>query len=149
MSKLLICSKAFNQSTSTLSLDDGYQSLVLLLGSILGELPVQNTVRVDIGDNLAGAEGVDQRLEEKALVKVVLVSEVGDDRIGGLLGVVEGNLGEQVVNNVVVDDLVEEVTTDEAETAVNGREGTLNESPCIRIVVGYRRVSVVQVGNGN
>lgn len=149
MSKLLIYSKAFDQSTSTLSLGDGYQSLVLLLGSILGELPVQNTVRVDIGDNLAGGEGVDQRLEEKALVEVVLVSEVGNDRIGGLLSVVEGNLGEQVVNNVVVDDLVEEVTTDEAEAAVNGGEGTLNEGPCIRIVVGHRRVSVVQVGNGN
>lgn len=149
MSNLLKNSKASDQSTPTLSLDDGYQSLVLLLGSILGELPVQNTVRVDIGDNLAGGKGVDQRLEEQALVKMVLVSEVGDDGIGGLLSVVEGNLGEQVVNNVVVDDLVEEVTTNEAEAAVNGRERTLDEGPCIRIVVGHGGVSVVQVGNGN
>jgi hypothetical protein len=149
MSKLLIYSKAFDQSTTALSLDDGYQSLVLFLGSILGELPVQNTVRVDIGDNLTGAEGVDQRLQEKALVKVVLVSEVGDDSIGGLLGVVEGDLGEQVVNNVVVNDLVEEVTTDEAKPAVNGGEGTLDEGPCLRIIVGHRRVGVVQVSNSN
>lgn len=59
MSKLLIYNKAFDQSTSTLSQDRESQSLVLLLGSILGELPVQNSVGVDIGNNLASAEGID------------------------------------------------------------------------------------------
>lgn len=110
---------------------------------------MENTVRVDIGDNLASGEGVDQRLQEKSLVEVVLVTEVGDNRVGGLLGVVEGDLGEQVVNNVVVDNLVEEVTTDETEATVNGGEGTLDKGPRIRIVVGHLGVSVVQVGDGN
>lgn len=110
---------------------------------------MENTIRVDIGDNLASGEGVNQRLQEKALVEVVLFSQIGDNRIGGLLGVVEGDLREQVVDNVVVDNLVEEVTTDEAEATVNGGEGTLDEGPCVRIVVRHLGVSVVQVSNGN
>lgn len=80
---------------------------------------------------------------------MVLRSEVGDNRIGGLLGVVEGDLREQVVNNVVVDDFVEEVTTDEAKAAVDGGERALDKGPRIGVVVGHRRVSVVQIGDGN
>lgn len=50
--------KAFDQRTSTLSQDGESESLVLLLGSVFRELPVQNSVRVDIGNNLASVEGV-------------------------------------------------------------------------------------------
>lgn len=110
---------------------------------------MQNSVRVDIGNNLAGVESINQRLEVHFLLKMVLVSQVGDNRVGGLLGVVEGDLGEQVVHNVVVDNLVEEVATNEAKAAVDGGERALDEGPCLSIVVRHRRVSVVQVGDGN
>ena len=52
---------------------------------------MQNSVRVDIGNNLASVEGINQRLEVHFLLKMVLVSQVGDNRVGGLLGVVEGD----------------------------------------------------------
>jgi uncharacterized membrane-anchored protein len=63
--------------------------------------------------------------------------------------VVEGDFGEQVVNDVVVNDFVEEVASDEAESTVDGTKGTLDEGPSVLIVMRNVRVGVVKVGNCN
>lgn len=62
---------------------------------------------------------------------------------------VEWDLGEQVMNDMVINDLVEEVAANEAESSVNSTKGTLDEGPRILIVVRNIRMSVVQIGNGN
>jgi hypothetical protein len=53
------------------------------------------------------------------------------------------------VNNVVLNDAVEDVAANEAEFTVNGRKGTLDESPLVCLVVRRLGMSVMQVGDGN
>ena len=48
-----------------------------------------------------------------------------------------------------LDDAVEEVAADEAEVAVDGREGALDEGPVLSVEVGDVGVRVVEVGDGD
>lgn len=100
-------------------------------------------------NNLAGAKGINQRLEVHALLKTVLVTQERHNGLSSLFSMVEGNAREQVVDDVVVDDLVEKVTANEAKSSVDGGKGTLDEGPGLLVVVGNLGVSVVQVGDGN
>lgn len=86
---------------------------------------------------------------EGAVVAVVEVAEDGLDGLGGFLGVVEGDAGEQVVDNVELDDAVEQVLADPAKLAVDGGKGALNKGPVLSIVVRHLDVSVVEVSDGN
>lgn len=100
-------------------------------------------------NNLASAKGINQRLEVHALLKTVLVTQVRHNSLGGLLSMVEGDAREEMVDDVVVNDLVEEVTADESKSSVDGGKGTLDEGPGLLVVVGNIGVSVVQVSDGN
>lgn len=59
------------------------------------------------------------------------------------------NIREKVVNNVVLNDAVEQVATNEAEFSVHSCEGALDKGPVLSLVVGDLHVSVVEVGNGD
>lgn len=50
---------------------------------------------------------------------------------------------------MVINNLVEEVTADEASGAVDGSQGTLGVGPGFGGVVGDFGVSVLEVGDGN
>lgn len=50
---------------------------------------------------------------------------------------------------MLLDDTVEEVLANESEVAVNGGQGTLDESPAVLVVVVDVRVVVVEVGDSN
>jgi hypothetical protein len=84
---------------------------------------------------------------EPRVIAMVLLAEDRDDRIRRLLGAVEGDAREQVVHDVVVDDVVEEVATDEAKVAVNGAERAARERPAFVCVVRDVLVCVVEVGD--
>ena len=62
-------------------------------------------------------------------------------------GVVEGDLWEQVVDQVVVDNFVEEVATDEAKAAIDCAHGAFAEGPGLFGVVGNLWVGVVEEGD--
>jgi hypothetical protein len=53
------------------------------------------------------------------------------------------------VNNVVLNDAVEDVATDEAKLAINGGKSALSVGPIVCLVVRSFRVGVVEVSNGN
>jgi hypothetical protein len=53
----------------------------------------------------------------------------GLDGLGGLVGVVEGDGGDVVVEDVGLDDAVEDLAADETELAVNGGGGTTGKVP--------------------
>lgn len=59
------------------------------------------------------------------------------------------NIREQVVNNVVLDDAVEQVATNEAKLSVHGCEGALDKGPVLSLVVRHLHVSVVEVSDGD
>ena len=71
------------------------------------------------------------------------------DSLGGFVGVVEGDGGDVVVQDVSLDDAVEEVTTDETEFAVNGCGGTTSKVPRAASVVRERGVGVLEVGDSD
>lgn len=59
------------------------------------------------------------------------------------------DLREHVVDNVVLNDAVENVTADEAKVTVHGGGSTLDKSPLVGLVVRGLWVGVVKVGDGN
>lgn len=69
--------------------------------------------------------------------------------ICGLVGVVERNGGNVVVQNVSLDDAVEEVAADEAKFTVDGGGSTAGEVPGFGRVVRKRRIGVLKIGDGN
>ena len=78
-----------------------------------------------------------------------MLAHDGLDGLGGLVGVVEGDGGDVVVENVGLDDAVEEVAADETEFTVDGGGGAADVVPGRGLVVGERRVGVLEVGDGN
>jgi hypothetical protein len=71
------------------------------------------------------------------------------DSLGGLVGMVEGDLGDVVVQDVCLDDAVEERAADEAEFAIDGCGGTTSEVPGLAGVMGKGRIGVLEVGDGD
>jgi len=68
--------------------------------------------------------------------------------LGGFWSVVERHLGEEVVDNVEVSDVVEEESSlPSKDRSVNGGSGTSLEVPFLSAVVGHDGVGVVQVGD--
>nr|ACL52983.1 unknown [Zea mays]ACL53151.1 unknown [Zea mays]ACL53170.1 unknown [Zea mays]ACL53198.1 unknown [Zea mays]ACN35830.1 unknown [Zea mays] len=86
------------------------------------------------------------RLGNRGRVEVVVVPEDGPDRLGGLHGVVVRHGGEEVVRDVRVRDVVEHAVED-AVVAVHGGQRAAQPVPLARVVVGERRVGVLQVGD--
>jgi hypothetical protein len=71
------------------------------------------------------------------------------DGLASLIGVVEGDVADIVVQNVGLDDTVEDVATDETEVTIDGGGGSTGEVPDLGLVVGEGGVSVLEEGNGD
>jgi hypothetical protein len=82
-------------------------------------------------------------------VRAVVAAHNLLERLGGLIGIVEGDRGDVVVQNVGLDDTVEELAADEAELAIDGGGSATDVVPRLRGVVGERWVGMLQEGNGN
>ena len=102
---------------------------------------------------MADARAVPHGLEESSPAGVgfrpVVVAHDLLDGLAGLVGVVEGNVADIVVEDVGLDDSVEDVATDKAEVAVNGGGGTTGEVPHLGLVVRETGVGVLKVGDGD
>lgn len=90
-------------------------------------------------DPLAPASTVvhgSQEAEESILgVGAVVLAHDRLDGLGGLVGVVEGNGADVVVQDVSLGDAVEEVATDESHLAINRGSGTTDVVPFLGSVV--------------
>lgn len=71
------------------------------------------------------------------------------DGLGGLIGVVEWDRRNVVVEDVRLDDAVQEVAADEAELAVDGSGSATGKVPRIASVVREGWVGVLKVGDGH
>lgn len=71
------------------------------------------------------------------------------DGLAGLIGVVEGDVADIVVQDVGLNDTVEDVAADKAEISVDGSGGTTGEVPNLRLVVRKGGVGVLQESDGN
>ena len=71
------------------------------------------------------------------------------DSLGGLIGVVEGDERDKVVEHVGLDDSVHEVAADETELAIDGRGSATGIVPGLRVVVRERGIGVLKEGDGD
>lgn len=79
-------------------------------------------------------------------VTVVLTHDLLDG-LRSRTSVVERNSGAVVVQDVGLDDIVEDVLSDETKLSVDGGSGTSGEVPLVGFVVRHLRVRVLQEGN--
>ena len=104
-------------------------------------------------DPLAPAGGIPQALEETegAALDVGAIVAAHDrlDGLGRFVGVVEGDGGDVVVENVGFDDSVEQGAANETKLAVNGGSGSANVIPASGSVVRKRWVGVLEIGDCN
>lgn len=102
---------------------------------------------------MAPASACPESLEEAngavAGVTAVVSSHDWLDGLGGLVGVVEGDGGDVVVEDVGLDDAVKQVTTDETELAVNGCGGTTGKGPGGGVIVRQSGIGVLEESDGN
>lgn len=67
----------------------------------------------------------------------------------GLTGVVEGNGGNEMMADMCANNIVEEMSVNEAEVAIDGCSGSASECPGLIIVVGHGCISVLEEGDGD
>ncbi len=81
-------------------------------------------------DNAVLGGGLEEQIpevEEATLVLAVVLLEHGLDGLGGLLGVVERQVREDVVRHVGVDDVMRLVVAEPAQRTINSAESTPEE----------------------
>ena len=79
----------------------------------------------------------------------VVVAHDALDGLAGLIGVVEGDVADIVMQNVGLNDTVEDVAADKAEVTVDGSGGTTGKVPNLRLVVRKGGVGVLQESDGD
>lgn len=94
-------------------------------------------------------EALDEAEGAAAGVGAVVLAHDLLDGLGGLVGVVEGDGADVVVQDVGLDDAVEEGAADEAELAVDGGGGAADVVPALGAIVGKRGVGVLEEGDGD
>jgi hypothetical protein len=71
------------------------------------------------------------------------------DSLGSLVGVVEGDAADVVVEDVSLDDTVEKVSADKTHLTIDSGSGTADKVPLVVGVVGKSRIGVLEEGNSN
>ena len=69
------------------------------------------------------------------------------DGFGRLVGVIEWNRGDVVMEDVSFDDAVEQLSADESKFAIDCRCCTAREVPGLGVVMRQRRIGVLEVGD--
>lgn len=118
-----------------------HDTLALANGTLGGLNPVADTG--------GGPHGLEETSPAGVSLSAVVVAHDALDGIAGLVGVVEGDVADIVVQHVGLDDTVEDVAADEAEVAVDGSGSAAGEVPHFRLVVRESGVGVLKECNGN
>ena len=71
------------------------------------------------------------------------------DGLGGLIGIVEWDGADVVMEDMGLDDSVKELASNETEFTINGSGGTTGKVPAVGLVVRKGWVSVLKEGDGN
>ena len=82
-------------------------------------------------------------------VGAVVLAHDGLDGLGSLVGLVEGDAADVVVEDVSLNNAVEQVSADEAHLTVNGGCGAANKVPLVGGVVRQGRIGVLEEGDGD
>lgn len=127
--------------TDAVDVAEEKHTLALTLGTLVGLDP--------LADTGAGPHSLEETSPAGLGLGAVVAAHHALDGLASLIGVVEGDVADIVVQDVSLDDAVEDVTTDEAEVTVDGGSSATGEVPDLRLVVGEGRIGVLQEGDGN
>ncbi len=97
----------------------------------------------------AAPHGLDKTQGTFPRVGAVVTAHDLLDGLTGLVGIVEGNGGDVVVQNMGLDDAVEKLAAHEAKLAVDRGGGATDVVPRFARVVWERGVCVLKEGDGN
>lgn len=107
------------------------------------------TLLNELADTRSSEKSPDETPGATIGVGAVVLAQNLLNGLGGLVRVVEGDGGNEVVSNVGLNDAVKEVTANEAEFTVNSSGGSTNEIPGLRMIMGQGGVGVLEIGDGN
>lgn len=136
---LLLPTEVGGREADAIDVAEEQDVLVLALGTFIRLHPLARPRVLVQGPNEAERATLD-------IASIVLAHD-GLDGLGRFVGVVEGDGGDVVVQDVRLDDAVEKAAADEAELAVNGSRGAAGKVPGRASVVGKSRVGVLEVGD--
>ena len=102
-----------------------------------------------MADTGAGPESLEESSPASVGLRAVVRAHDLLDGLAGLVGVVEGDGADVVVQDVGLNDTVQDVTADEAKVTVNGGRGSASEVPHLRLVVRESGIGVLEVSDGN
>jgi len=127
--------------TETVRVAEEQDTLALTLSTFAGLDPVAHS--------RATPHGLDEA--DRTVVGIGAVVAAHDllDGLTSLVGVVEGNGGHVVVQDVGLDNTVKQLATDEAKLAIDSSSGATDVGPRLTSVVRERRISVLQKCNGD
>jgi hypothetical protein len=103
----------------------------------------------EVADTGGGPEGLEEASPAGVSFGAVVVAHDFLDGVAGLVGVVEGDVADVVVQHVGLNDAVEDVAADEAEVTVDGCSGATSEVPDFGLVVGEGGIGVLEEGDGD
>lgn len=127
--------------SQTVAVAEEEHALAGVLGILAGLNPLAHAS--------AAVHGADEAQGAALCVGAVVLAHDGADGIGGLVGVVKGDGGHVVVQDVGLDDAVQQLAADEAHLAVDGGGSASDKVPLLAGVVGEGRVGVLEEGDGN
>lgn len=129
------------RNTDAVDVAEEQDTLGLALRAVGGLNPLAGTGR--------GPHGLDEASPAGVGLGTVVLTHDGLDGLAGLVGVIEGDAADIVVQDVGLNDTVEDVATDEAEVTVDGGSSAAGKVPHLGLVVGEGGVSVLQEGDGH
>lgn len=99
----------------------------LLIARKLLFRPVEDPAEVRVVHIFACSVRLNKGSDEGFVITMISRTEHRDNSLGSLFCVVEGYLGEQVVDDMVVDNVVEEVAADEAKVTIDSGQRTVDK----------------------
>lgn len=97
----------------------------------------------------ASPEGLEESGPARVCFRAVMQPHYLLNGLAGLVGVVEWDGADIVVQNVCLDNTVENVTANKSEVAVNSGSCSAGEIPSFGVIMRESGVGVLKVGDGN
>lgn len=129
------------RDTNAVGVAEEEHPLAFTLSALGGFHPVARTG--------AGPESLEEPCPAGVGLGAVVLAHDLLDGLAGLVGVVEGDDADVVVQHVRLDDAVEDVAADEAKVTVDGGGSAAREVPHFRFVVRQCGIGVLQERDGN
>lgn len=82
-------------------------------------------------------------------IRAVVSTQNWLDSLGSLVGIVEWDSGNKVVDNVRLNDTVKKVPSDKPKFTVNGSGSTTGEVPSLVLIMWEGRIGVLEESNSN